>query len=180
MRELSLHILDLLENSIRAEASVIELTLEIDAARDLLRIVVEDNGRGLSISRDEALDPFRTTKAGKKTGLGLSLFRAAAEQAGGSLQLSQPAAGGVKVEVTMGLTHVDRNPLGDLAGTLSGMIWTNPGIDFRVRVRIDGREKYLSIRDLAAQSGDGEPDGLAIARKAAAILAEELRKAPIA
>ena len=180
MREIALHILDLLENSIRAEASVIELTVDIQTAEDRLRIAVQDNGRGLTITPEEALNPFRTTKAGKKTGLGLSLFKAAAEQAGGSLELSQPAGGGVRVDVEMGLTHVDRTPLGDLAGTLSGMIWTNPGIDFRVRVRIDGREKYVSVRDLAAQSGDGEPDGLAIARQAAAILAEELRNVPLA
>lgn len=180
MREISLHILDLIENSIRAEASVIDLTVDIQPRRDLLRIVIEDNGKGLSITPEEALNPFRTTKAGKKTGLGLSLFKAAAEQAGGSLKLSQPASGGVRVDVEMGLTHLDRNPLGDLAGTLAGMICTNPAIDFRVRVRIDGRETVVSVRDLAAQSGDGEPDGLSLAREVAAILAEELRKVPIA
>ena len=180
MREVALHILDLLENSIRAEASVIELTLEFDTKQDRLRIAIEDNGHGLKITPEEALNPFRTTKAGKKTGLGLSLFKAAAEQTGGSLKLSRPANGGVRVDVEMGLHHVDRNPLGDLAGTLAGMIWTNPGIDFRVTVRIDGRETFLSVRDLAAQSGDGEPDGLALARQVAAFLAEELRKVPMA
>ncbi len=68
-----------MENSIRARASVIAVTVEALPAQDLLRVVVEDNGTGLKVPPEQVLDPFYTTKRGKKTGLGLSLFRAAAE-----------------------------------------------------------------------------------------------------
>ena len=75
MRELSLHILDLVENSVRAGASVIFIGITVDSVRDLLEISVEDNGPGFGVPVEMAFDPFYTTKEGKKTGLGLSLFR---------------------------------------------------------------------------------------------------------
>ena len=87
MRALSLHILDLVENSIRAQATTIVIRIVADPAADLLRIEIEDDGTGLKVTPEQALDPFYTTKGGKRTGLGLSLFRAAAEAAGGGLTL---------------------------------------------------------------------------------------------
>ena len=80
MREIALHILDLIENALRAQATVVAVTVEAVPEQDRLRIVVEDNGTGLKVSADAALDPFYTTKRGKRTGLGLSLFRAAASR----------------------------------------------------------------------------------------------------
>ncbi|HNT89402.1 MAG TPA: ATP-binding protein, partial [Candidatus Hydrogenedentes bacterium] len=72
MRELSLHILDLMENATRAGATVVYVGITENVAQDTLEIVVEDNGPGLPASSDAALDPFYTTKGGKRTGLGLS------------------------------------------------------------------------------------------------------------
>ena len=88
MRDLSLHILDLIENSIRAGASAIMLTVAEYPDADLLELTLEDDGHGLRVPSDAATDPFYTTKAGKRTGLGLSLLRAAAEQADGKLTIS--------------------------------------------------------------------------------------------
>jgi signal transduction histidine kinase len=87
MRDLSLHILDIIENSIRAGASEVRVAIEEDPAADLLKIVVEDNGPGLGLPEQVVLDPFYTTKKGKHVGLGLSLFREAALRAGGDLKL---------------------------------------------------------------------------------------------
>ena len=145
MRELSLHILDLLENSIRAGASVVAVTIAQDRAQDLLEIVVEDDGPGLSVSFEEALDPFYTTKSGKKTGMGLSLFKFRAEQSGGSLTPGVSELGGLKVTVRMQLSHIDRSPLGDLATTLSTLVCTTPEIDLQCRLRSDDDESFVSV-----------------------------------
>ena len=92
------------------------------------------------MSPREALDPFYTTKKGKKTGLGLSLFRQAAEAAGGGVCVGRsPDLGGVVVRARLNLGHVDRPPLGDVATSILTMVATNPGIDFTVDLS-DGDE----------------------------------------
>ena len=179
MRELSLHILDLIENSIRAQASIIAVRVAALPEEDLLTIVVEDNGNGLKVPAEQVLNPFYTTKNGKRTGLGLSLFKAAAEQAGGRLTLGKSALGtarhaGLKVTVEMVLRHVDRNPLGDLAGTLASVVCTNPDGDFRFDLQLDSRACAIRARDLAAQLGVDPQDGLALARGVRARVAGEL------
>jgi hypothetical protein len=176
MRELSLHILDLIENSLRAGVSAVVLTIEEDRPGDRLRIVVEDNGPGLPASAEQALDPFFTTKSGKKVGLGLSLMRAAAERAGGGLSLSTSALGGLRVEVDFGLSHVDRTPLGDLAATLSSVVCTNPQLDLACRLRVDRREKTVTVSELARELNLGGVPGLAVARKFAAEVNHALRE----
>jgi len=145
LRELALHILDLLENCIRAGAAVTAVTIAQDHERDLLDVVVEDDGPGLNVSFEEALDPFYTTKSGKKTGMGLSLFKFRAEQSGGTLTLGKSELGGLKVSVSMQLSHIDRSPLGDLATTLSTLVCTTPDVDLQCRLRSDADERYISV-----------------------------------
>jgi signal transduction histidine kinase len=164
VRDLSLHILDLIENSIRAQASVISVTIEVDPAADSLRIMVEDNGRGLNVSPEEAADPFYTTKSGKRTGLGLSLFRETAEQAGGKMTVGKSDLGGVAVDAEMRLKHVDRIPLGDISATLSSVVCTNPAIDFRLRLRLGDHESFLSAFGLGQELGVGRCGGLSVAQ----------------
>jgi hypothetical protein len=168
VRELALHILDLIENSLRAQATEVAVGVEADVAAGVLRIAIEDNGTGLQVPYEAALNPFYTTKTGKRTGLGLSLFKAAAEATGGGLVLGPSALGtgarpGLRVEVTLGLRHVDRSPLGDLGATLSSVVCTNPDVDVRVHLRLGARECRLSSRGLAAELGTGPEDSLAVA-----------------
>ena len=165
LRDLSLHILDLVENSIRAEASVISVTLTENTDQDILEIIVEDNGSGLSVTPEVATDPFYTTKSGKRTGLGLSLFRAAAEQAGGKLTLNKSELGGLAVKATMRLIHIDRSPLGDLATTLSSVVCTNPYLDLRYRIRVGDRECVVLVSNVAKELSPDERCGLAVARQ---------------
>jgi signal transduction histidine kinase len=133
MHDLSLYLLDIIENKVRAGASKISVGVVADRATDRLAITVEDNGPGLPVAPHEALDPFYTTKKGKKTGLGLSLFRQAAEAAGGGLSVGRSAdLGGVAVRAWMGLGNVDRPPLGDVATSILTMVATNPEVDFAV------------------------------------------------
>ncbi len=133
MHDLSLYLLDILENSVRAGATVIATGIAADRGDDRLTISVEDDGPGLPVEPEQALDPFYTTKANKKTGLGLSLFRQAAEGAGGGLSVGRSEElGGVSVRAWMRLGDVDRPPLGDVAATVATMVVTNPDIEFRV------------------------------------------------
>jgi hypothetical protein len=163
LRELSLHILDLMENAIRAGASMIVVTIAEDHQHDLLEILVEDNGPGLNVPFELALDPFYTTKEGKKTGLGLSLLRFRAEQAGGTLTLGTSEFGGLAVKANMQLHHIDRSPLGDLATTFSSLNCTNPEIDLHCRLRVDGREWMVSVSEITQQLPPHKRDVFVIA-----------------
>ena len=165
MRELSLHILDLIENSIRADASIISVTVAERPDEDLLEILVEDNGSGFTVAPDQAMNPFYTTKNGKRTGLGLSLFRAATEQAGGAMTIERSSLGGVAVRVRMHLNNIDRKPLGDLAATLSSIVCTNPHLDLWCRLVTPEGECLVRVSDVAKELRSNERCGLAIARK---------------
>ena len=175
MREIALHILDLIENSIRAKATIIGVALNVDPERDSLAIVIEDTGTGLQVTPAEALDPFYTTKSAKRTGLGLSLFQAAAEAAGGRLTIGKSELGpvGVKVTVEMQLAHIDRTPLGDLSGTLAGVVCLNPQIDYRFGLRVGARTWNVNAGAVAA----GEP--WAMARRVKEELSSALKAAEV-
>jgi hypothetical protein len=143
MHDLSLYLLDIIENSVRAGATRIRVGVAVERAADALEITVEDDGPGLPVTPGQALDPFYTTKKGKKTGLGLSLFRQAAEAAGGGLSVGRSDdLGGVAVRAWMGLGNVDRPPLGDVAISILTMVATNPQVDFAVDLA-DGDERTL-------------------------------------
>jgi len=158
MHDLSLYLLDILENSVRAGATVISATIIADRRGDELSIHVEDDGPGLPVEPEQALDPFFTTKANKKTGLGLSLFRQAAEAAGGGLDVSRSRnLGGVSVHAWMRLGDVDRPPLGDVAASIATMVVTNPEIEFRIdltdersRTSLRGPEVPQRLAELVA------------------------------
>jgi hypothetical protein len=145
MHDLSLYLLDILENSVRAGATVIAVGISADRAAGTLVIDVQDDGPGLPLQPEAVMDPFFTTKEHKKTGLGLSLFRQAAEDAGGGLILGRShELGGAAVHAWLGLDNVDRPPLGDVAASIITMVATNPQIDFRVALK-DGDE-HLEVR----------------------------------
>ena len=142
MHDLSLYLLELLENAVGAGARTVSSSLAVDPSRDKLALRVDDDGHGLTVAPGEALDPFYTTKPGKKTGLGLSLLKADAQAAGGGLRIGHSPLGGASVEAWLQLSHVDRPPLGDVATTLFVMVATNPEVTFT-----------LSLDDGAATSG---------------------------
>jgi anti-sigma regulatory factor (Ser/Thr protein kinase) len=174
LREISLHILDLVENSIRAGAAVILVSLEEQPEEDSLSICVEDDGPGLSVSADVASDPFFTTKEGKKTGLGLSLLKFRAEQAGGTFTMERSSLGGLSVRARMPLSSVDRSPLGDLAGTLASVVCTNPGVELRSRLRVADREWTVSTAEIARALPAGQRGEISLARRMRERIAEGL------
>jgi len=164
LRELSLHVLDLIENALTAGATVIEVSVEQDSGRDRLEIGVEDNGPGLRVPGEQAANPFFTTKPGKKTGLGLSLLRFRCEQAGGGMEIGRSALGGVAVRARMGLRHVDRSPLGDLAATMSTVVSTSEGLDLRLALRADGRAWRMELGEVARELPEERRKPIALSR----------------
>jgi hypothetical protein len=129
VEDLSLHILDIAENALRADAKKIEIAVSRDMGKDLLVIEIRDDGRGMdreTLSR--VRDPFFTTKE-KKTGLGLPLLAQAAEQAGGGLTIESAPGKGTRVTVTFAWGHIDRPALGDVAGTVMTLIAGHPDVD---------------------------------------------------
>lgn len=155
MRELSLHILDCLENAVEAGATRIALTIEEDTALDRLTVTVEDNGRGMPPDlAARALDPFVTTRKTRHVGLGLPLLAAAAERTGGGVTVQSKLDEGTVVTATFGLTHLDRAPLGDLAATLLAMLLAQPPVELAYRHRVDGREFTCDTAGLARILGE--------------------------
>lgn len=119
MRELALHVLDLLQNTVEAGATRVEARIAEDWAADCLRITVADNGRGMDHETAvRAVNPFYTSRRTRHVGLGLPLLAAAAERAGGSLVIRSEPGKGTTVEAVLQLSHPDRQPLGNLADTL--------------------------------------------------------------
>jgi hypothetical protein len=177
LRELALHLLDVIENSVRAQATVIRVSVLLDSAADTLTLRLEDDGPGLSITPEQVLDPFYTTKKGKRTGLGLSLLRAAAEQAGGGMSLSRSEFGGLQVEASFKYAHVDRAPLGDVAATIKSIALSNPQIVWICCIEGPGDAQTLILQDF--MDGNQEKSLFTIMEEYGARIEEVLRKANI-
>ena len=162
MRELSLNILDIAQNSLSAGAGLVTLTVDEDSGADSLTLRVEDDGRGMDADTLQRVrDPFYTTRTTRKVGMGIPLFRMAAEMTGGSLDIVSEPGTGTAVTASFSLSHIDRMPLGDMAGTVTALIRLNPGVDFVYRHTVDGRSFEMDTRELRAQLGDvplSEPD----------------------
>lgn len=129
MEDLSLHILDVVENSLRAGARRVEVRLiQHDDGR--LVLTIRDNGRGMDASeRERALSPFYTSKGDKRFGLGLPLLAQAAQETGGTLSLESAPGRGTTVMAVFDADHIDMKPLGDLGRTLGVLRATHPEVE---------------------------------------------------
>jgi hypothetical protein len=155
VRELSLHILDVVENGITAGADCIAVRVEESAPDDRLQITIQDNGRGIPAEKIRSVDdPFVTTRTTRRVGLGLSLLSAAARRCGGDITVSAPPGGGTEVTAWFRRGHIDRAPLGDMAATLGMLILGNPHVDFVYVHRLDQNEFSLDTRDIKKQLED--------------------------
>ncbi len=155
MRELSLHILDVVENGITAGAGRIEIRVEESRPADRLSIAVRDNGRGMPPEKaGNPEDPFITSRTTRRVGLGLSLLAAAARRCEGDLSVAAAPGRGTEVRAHFRHSHIDRAPLGDMAGTLSMLILGNPHIDFVYAHTVDGEELTLDTRELIDGGAD--------------------------
>ncbi len=160
MLEISLHILDVINNSVKAGASLIGLTVCEDKKDNLLSVTISDDGCGMDADFLKTVtDPFRTTRTTRKVGMGLSLFKAAAEATDGTFSIASEKGKGTTVCATFTYNHIDRQPLGDMAETIITVLSGNPEIDFLYRHTVDGREFLLDTREIRQILGDVELSG---------------------
>ena len=152
MKELSLNILDVAENSVKAGASLTQILLtEQDG---MLKLEIVDDGCGMSedVVRS-VVDPFYTTRTTRKVGMGIPLLKLACEQTGGSLgivsttQEADPVAHGTHVTATFDMNHIDFTPLGDVSASILTLIQGHPDTDFLFRHIMDDRVVELDTRE---------------------------------
>jgi hypothetical protein len=149
MLDLSLHILDIAENSTRAGAKTVIIDITEDEAGDRLIIEIKDDGAGMDGEMlRKALDPFFTSKKVRRVGLGLPMLAEAAERAGGRLQIESAVGAGTRVRVEFQHTHIDRQPLGDIPGTFMALIAGNPDVNFEYRHRKGGGTFALDTAEI--------------------------------
>lgn len=149
MQDLSLHILDIVENATQAGATLIEIDILEDIDKDLLQIRIQDNGRGMDaeILRG-ATDPFVTTRTTRRVGMGLPLLKQAARETGGDLRITSELGKGTRVVATFQKSHIDRRPLGDMGATLTALIMGNPDRDFVYRSNLREEEVEVDTRSI--------------------------------
>ena len=153
MKELSLNILDVAENSVKAGASLTQILLTEQAG--MLKLEIVDDGCGMSedVVRS-VVDPFYTTRTTRKVGMGIPLLKLACEQTGGSLgivsttQEADPVAHGTHVTATFDMNHIDFTPLGDVSASILTLIQGHPDTDFLFRHIMDDRVVELDTREL--------------------------------
>ena len=158
MSELSLNILDIAQNSISAGASLVEITVKILSESDKLIISVKDNGKGMSKELLETVEnPFVTTRKTRKVGLGISFFKQAAEMAEGYLKIDSTPGVGTTITAAFKNSHIDRQPLGDLSGTMTALCTLNPSIDFLLHYIVDEDEFEFDTRVIREHLGEDVP-----------------------
>ena len=152
MRELTLHLLDIAENSIAAGARNIKIQIEENINNDLLKLVVSDDGRGMSEETvNKVIDPFVTSRTTRKVGLGIPLLKEAAEACNGSFSLTSTLGKGTELSVQFQRSHIDRMPLGDVNTTFQNLFFSNPLIHWIFEYRIDEKEFVFDDRDIKAE-----------------------------
>lgn len=155
MRELSLNILDIAQNSISAGASLITIEVNENTVDHTLLIGIYDNGKGMSEEQVKSvIDPFFTTRTTRKVGMGIPLFKMAAEQTGGRLEIKSEIGVGTEVRAYFLTDSVDFTPLGDVASTVQMLITMNTDRDFLYKHSVDGKEFVADTREIKAILGD--------------------------
>ncbi len=155
MRELSLNVLDIVQNSIKAEASLIEIELIESTVNKELLIGIYDNGKGMTSEQVQSVtDPFFTTRTTRKVGLGIPFFKMAAEMTGGSFEIESEVGVGTKVRAAFKTDHVDFTPVGDMCSTIVILITMNLDVDFLYKRAVDSKEFTVDTRQLKEILGD--------------------------
>lgn len=165
MKELSLHLLDIAENSISAGAKNIRIIVTEDTTTDLLQIKVQDDGRGMSEEMaSRVTDPFITTRTTRKVGLGIPLLKFAAESCNGYLEIQSKLGEGTNLVVQFQRNHIDRMPMGDLASTILHLVIANQQIHWIFEYKFDDYQAIFDDAMIKQELGDipmTEPNVLA-------------------
>lgn len=156
MKDLSMHILDIAENSVRAGATQVDVELHYKG--EMLEIIIRDNGCGMDAKMVEKItDPYTTSRKTRKVGLGLPFLKMNAEQTGGSVIVESEPGVGTLVKAHFMTSNIDCVPSGDLASTLASLITGHPDVDFRIKIIRDEK-----VFDISSSEIDEVLDGIPI------------------
>ena len=149
MEDLSLHILDIMENSVDAQARKIEVHIDEDMDRDLLTLEILDDGKGMDAQTlKKAMNPFFTTRKTRRFGLGLSMISESAKATGGELTVESAPGKGTRIRATFQRSHIDMKPLGDIPQTLLTLIVGHPDIELSYCHTIGGETYSFNTREI--------------------------------
>ena len=155
MPEISLNILDVAENSVRAGAAHVGIGVVLETQSDTLAVTITDDGKGMTEEQvRQVTDPFFTTRTTRRVGLGVPFFKMAAELSGGSFSIDSVPGEGTKVKAVFGLSHVDRMPLGDMTSTMHTLITMHEDIAFLYRYVYDEDSFQLDTAEMREILGD--------------------------
>lgn len=155
MQDLSLHILDIVENSLAAGARRVEIRVVEDIEADRMFIEIVDDGFGMDEERARrALDPFFTTKTVRRVGLGLPLLSEACRMSNGDMQIQSCPGKGTRVKASFQHSHIDRKPLGNIRDTLITVMTGHPQVDLLYEHRREDKIFSLDTREVKADLGD--------------------------
>ena len=155
MREIALHILDIVQNSVVAGATKIDVTVCEDIASDKLTVKITDNGCGMTKEfLEKVIDPFTTKRTTRKVGLGIPLFKAASEATDGSFGIESQLGVGTCVTAVFTYSHIDRQPLGNMAETMLGLFTSYENIDFTYKHSIGDKVFEVDTREIKNVLGD--------------------------
>ncbi len=155
MKEIALHILDIAQNSIRAGATEISVTVDESPATDLFTLTIADNGKGMDEEMcKKAVDPWFTSRTTRKVGMGLPLLQMNADLSDGGLTIASSPGRGTTVAATFRYSHVDRPPQGDISGTIALLISANPALNIIYLHCFDGRKWEISTKEISEILGE--------------------------
>ena len=155
MKEIALHILDIMQNSTAAHADLINVTIREISGTGLLEARIEDNGCGMdSELLARVTDPFSTTRTTRRVGLGIPLFKASAEQSGGDFRITSEKGKGTIVTAGYRIDHIDRPPLGDLAGVITDMAAAWETVEIQLLLESRGRQFSFNSREIRRMLGE--------------------------
>ena len=177
MKELSLHVYDLMENSIAANAKDIYLTITDSILKNEYRFVIEDNGKGMTPEfMAKVTDPYTTTRTTRKVGLGLPLIKMNTENCGGGMKLTSEVGKGTRLEFWFQHNHWDRPPMGDLAGTIVMLVSQHEDIHF-VYTHITDQDEFVFDTDEVKEAlGGMSMNDLSIIKYLKEMISENLKE----
>lgn len=155
MVDLSLHLMDIMQNSVVVGSTYVEVGIVAEKKRNLLTIFVKDDGWGMSPETVKKVsDPFYTTRTTRKAGLGIPLLTDAAVMAGGEVHIESAVNCGTTITASFQIDHIDRKPLGDVADTITSSIMGYPELEFHLILKNDETEYIFRTEEVREQIGE--------------------------
>lgn len=155
MKELSMHILDIVQNSVRGRAKEIRITVNENEQDNIFEFTIEDNGTGIPEDIFKSIkNPFTTSRTMRRVGLGIPLLNDTCKFCNGSLNIETKEGVGTKVHAIMEYNHIDRPPLGDMVSTITGIVTSNETINIIYRHIFNNKEFDFQTSQIKEVVGD--------------------------